>query len=96
MYFVALGRDRADAGSIRLEQRPAHLDFLKGLGGAVKAAGPLLSDDGESMVGSLLVVEADSLDAAKAMLAGDPYGEAGLFESFEVKPWRWVVNPPAE
>ena len=41
-------------------------------------AGPVLSDDGETMIGSTFVIEFDSLDEAKAWAAEDPYAKAGL------------------
>jgi uncharacterized protein YciI len=42
----------------------------------------------------MLIIEADSLDAAKALLAKDPYAIAGLFGSVEVLPWRWTIGVP--
>jgi uncharacterized protein YciI len=44
------------------------------------------------MNGSLVVIEAASLHAAKEIAAGDPYAKAGLFASVEVRPWIWTLN----
>lgn len=95
MLFLAICRDKSGASGIRAINREAHLAWLKGLGGQVKLAGPFLDDSATEMRGSMLVVEADSLDAAKALLAPDPYAAAGLFEAVEIRPWRWVVGAPA-
>ena len=46
------------------------------------------------MCGSIVVVEAGDLAAAKALFAADPYAAAGLFETVEIRPWRWVVGAP--
>ena len=47
--------------------------------------------DGE-MRGSLLVIEADSMDAARDWAAQDPYGLAGLFDSVEITEWKKVIG----
>ena len=91
MHFVALLADRDDGLPIRLENRPAHLDWLKTV--PVPVAGPFL--DGDKPIGSMQIVEADSEEAARAILAEDPYAKAGLFKSSEVRPWRWVIGRPA-
>ena len=38
---------------------------------------------------------ADDRAEAEALAASDPYAEAGVFESVEVRCWNWVVNKPA-
>ena len=57
-------------------------------------AGPFTETDGQTMNGSLIVVEAASLQAAKAIAAGDPFAKIGLFASVEIRPWLWSINPP--
>jgi len=92
MLYACICQDKPGSGDLRQQTREAHLDHLRGHAGAVVSAGPLLSDDGTTPVGSLLIVEAQSLDAARAMMEADPYAKAGLFERIEVYPWRWVVG----
>ena len=48
------------------------------------------------MNGSLIVVEAASLDAARTIAAGDPFAKAGIFASVEIRPWLWTINNPDE
>jgi uncharacterized protein len=48
------------------------------------------------MNGSLVVVEAATLDAARKIAAGDPFAKAGVFESVEIRPWLWTINNPEE
>jgi uncharacterized protein len=57
----------------------------------VVQAGPFLDGAGE-MVGSLVVIEADTRAAAEDWAAGDPYARAGLFESVEIRAWKKVVG----
>ncbi len=94
MLYVIEARDKPDALEIRMAARPAHLKFLDGLGETLVLAGPFL-DDNEKPCGSLVVIKADSLDAAKAIAAEDPYVAAGLFASSEVRRWAWAVKAPA-
>src|SRR4051812_43589242 len=78
MYFVAICRDRADGLETRLANRPPHLEFLKAQSKRIKVGGPFLTPDGERMIGSVLILEAGDEAEARAILAEDPYGEAGL------------------
>ncbi len=93
MLYALICRDNpANPPNLRPDTRSAHLAYLRSLGEQVKFGGALLSDDGSKVLGSLLMIEAESLDAARAIAAGDPYAQAGVFESVEVKPWRWAVG----
>lgn len=87
--FAVICRDRPDALTVRMDTRPAHLDFLQGSPG-LRMAGPLIEDG--AMMGSLLIVEADDLTAARDWAAGDPYGNAGLFASVDVTEWKKVIG----
>ncbi len=94
MHFVALCLDKPDSQPVRLANRAAHLDYLRAKSGSIEVCGPLLSDDGETMIGSLLILQASDKDAAEKILAEDPYQKANLFSSVELRPWRWVVGKP--
>lgn len=96
MLFAILCNDKADHLQLRLDTRPAHLDYLKSLGGKIKFGGPFLAEAGQKPVGSMLVVEAETIEEARAIAAADPYALAGLFETVSVRPWNWVINKPAE
>lgn len=92
MLFVILGRDGPEGKSLRPGLRPAHLDHVRRYvpGGHVVLAGPLT--DG---AGSLLVVQFESLDEARAMADADPYWTGGVFESVEVHPFLDVFPEKA-
>lgn len=93
MLYALICTDKPGALQVRLDNRPAHVDFLKAMGGSLKAAGPFLDDDG-TMTGSLVVIEAANRDEALAISQEDPYAKAGLFESVEIRPWNWVIKNP--
>jgi uncharacterized protein YciI len=94
MHYAAICLDKPNSLQIRLANRAAHLDYLRAHTATLKVCGPLLADDGETMIGSLLIIEAPDRKTADAILAEDPYRKAGLFASSEVRPWRWVVGSP--
>jgi uncharacterized protein YciI len=59
-------------------------------------AGPLLSPNGHTMTGSLLVVEAENREAVEEFSRGDPYRKVGLFADVQIDPWNWVTGKPGE
>ena len=88
MLFVATCVDMPHSLDKRLQNRPAHLAYLKGLGSRVKIGGALLAVDHTTPVGSTVIFEAESEDEVLALRARDPYSSVGLFESVSVRPWR--------
>ena len=56
--------------------------------------GTTLADDGETVNGMLMVVEATSLDAARAFVADSPFGQSGLLQGLTVRPWDWMTGRP--
>jgi uncharacterized protein YciI len=90
--FVFQGLDKAGGLELRMATRPAHLEWIKGLDPIVKIGGPLLADDGKTPVGSMLVIEAETLEAAGSVFAQDPYAAAGLWDSTSVRPFNWLIR----
>ncbi|MGH1412532.1 MAG: YciI family protein [Pelagimonas sp.] len=88
MLIAFIAKDKPGALSIRLEHRPAHVEYLKATN--VAQAGPLLDDDGE-MCGSLVILDLHDMAAAQDWVAHDPYTKAGLFASSELIAWNKVI-----
>jgi uncharacterized protein len=93
MLFALICTDKPNSVDLRMQVRPDHLAFLEKLGAATKAAGPFVGDDGKP-TGSLVIIEAETLDAAKAIAVDDPYAKAGLFASVDIRPWKWLIKNP--
>lgn len=95
MLFAFVCKDKPGHLNVRMEARPAHVEHLNKLNaeGTLKMAGPFLDAEGKPN-GSLVVVSAETIEAAKAIADADPYTKAGLFESVEIKPFNWVFNNP--
>lgn len=89
MAYVLLCRDKTGALQTRLDNRPVHLDFLKG-SGKVIFAGPFIED--EKPVGSMVVLDVATRAEAEAFAAADPYAVAGLFDEVVIREWRKVIG----
>ena len=91
MFAVLYCVDKPGHGAVRAENRPAHVDYLKVHQDKIVTAGPTLGADGESMTGSVIILEVESLAEAEAFAANDPYKQAGLFERVDIKAWKKVL-----
>lgn len=97
MLYAIIATDVPDSLENRLAARPAHLarlDDLKNQGRMV-LAGPHPAVDSNDpgaagFTGSLVVAEFESLQAAEAWAAADPYKAAGVYGSVVVKPFKQV------
>ena len=89
MLVALICKDKPGALQVRMDTRAAHLAHIRA-SGVVSMAGPLI--EGGTMCGSLIVLEVDGLDAARAWAAEDPYAMAGLFQSVEIIEWKKVVG----
>jgi hypothetical protein len=86
-YFVIDFRDKPNAFEVRAAAREAHLAYIKELGAQVKLGGPYVDEQGR-MIGSLIIVEADTIDEVRSLHDKDPYRQAGLFETSTITEWR--------
>ena len=86
--FVLTCIDKPNSLALRMATREAHFAYANAKPpGTIRLGGPFL-DAGGDMAGSLIILEAEDLGAAKAFNRTDPYTLAGLFESVDVRPWR--------
>ena len=79
MIFVFHLLDRADAGALRSELRPQHKAYLGRVADRIAFAGPLMADDGKTMIGSLLAIDFASRADAERWQAEEPFTRAGLY-----------------
>ncbi|MEO9296967.1 YciI family protein [Devosia alba] len=91
MLFVFIGKDKPGGLEHRLAVRPTHLEHLASLGEKLRLAGALW-DENDQAEGSVMVLEADSLEQARALFAADPFVTEGVFASWEVKLWNLAIN----
>lgn len=96
MHFIIFATDRPDHRKVRDEEQPRHHAYIHdpALPVKVQVAGPTLGPDGETMNGSLFIIDAEDKAAAEAFVADDPYSQAGLFETVVIRPFRWGLGRP--
>lgn len=85
--FAVHAIDRPDTLQLRLDNYAAHRAFVEdqeAQGIIVILSGPLQSDDGEVMTGSLFVLEAENRGAIDAFVANDPFTLQGVWGEVHV------------
>ena len=89
-YFI-YAEDKDGAIETRKANRDAHIAYIKeNYNDKMLAAGPILSDDGEMMIGSVILIDLPDRAAVDAFCKNDPYAQAGLFESVTIKAFKHV------
>ena len=90
MKYAASIEYIADADKVTAH-RPAHRAYLTSLveKDQLFASGPF--DDAP---GALIVYEADSAEAAEALLRADPFHAAGVFVRWTIRPWKVIFGNP--
>ncbi|OUJ72946.1 YciI family protein [Hymenobacter crusticola] len=89
--YLITAYDYTDAGALarRLEARASHLEGAHQLRqtGNLLFGGAILNDDGQ-MIGSMMVVQFESLETLNAWKEQDPYVLQRVWEKVEIKPFR--------
>lgn len=84
MLFAVHALDHDDALERRLANYEAHKSYLAASRTKTVVSGPLLADDGVTMIGSLFIVDADSRDDVIAFNRADPFAAANVWKSVEI------------
>jgi uncharacterized protein len=82
--FLFMCKDGPDAPRLRSAHLAGHLNHVETHWTSYVTAGPLKAPGSSAIHGSCLIVIADNVDAAWALMKGDPYFTSGLFDSVEV------------
>lgn len=97
--WIVLGTDYPDNLEKRMAARSAHFaywDNQKDADGKaiMQMGGPVTDEPGDRMIGSMFLLRMPTLAQAQALLAEDPYVTQGVFETYEIRPWKWLVGTP--
>jgi uncharacterized protein YciI len=87
--FVITAFDGPDGEARRRAVGEAHHKFQASVMDRYIARGPLLGDDGEKVIGSLMIVEFPDRAAFDAFWAAEPLNTGGVFESVTIECWRY-------
>jgi uncharacterized protein YciI len=87
MFFVLHAFDKEGASEMRLANYEAHKAFLVDTSPhrvSMIMSGPLVADDGKTMIGSLMIVEAADRASVEAFNRADPFHAAGIWEKVHI------------
>jgi len=91
MHFLVIAHDGTDEDALdrRMAAREEHLTVARGLheSGVLAVGGAILGETG-AMVGSAMVIEAESEERLRELLEADPYRRGGAWQRFEIWPFR--------
>jgi uncharacterized protein YciI len=88
MLFSIHAIDKPDAAKTREAMHVDHLAHLKRApeyGVTMVVGGPLVSDDGATSIGSMMVVEATDRAAVEAFNRADPLHTSGVWGKVEIR-----------
>ena len=84
-HFAVIAWDVPDSAALRAAHRDDHFAHIATIIDRVAVAGPL-KDDAGAIIGSLVVLNAQSVEEAEGVLRSDPYFKAGVWA-------RWHIHP---
>jgi uncharacterized protein len=90
--FVAIFNSASNTSELRAATKPAHDEYWSTRLGCLRFAGPMLSDDGSTRIGQILVLDVPDRQAAEAVIANDPFVKAGLFTGYFIHNFRLSVE----
>jgi len=85
--FAVHALDRKSALPSRLEFYAAHRAYVESddlHGVNVVLSGPLQSPDGETMIGSLFIIAAETQEAVEAFVKADPFHTNGVWDQINI------------
>jgi len=97
MYFAIFGTDKPGMGQQRRDTLDEVQSYVRGRPGhsdvTLHSGGPTFDDEG-AINGTLIIVEAPSLESAKAFLADSPLQKLGLLGEVSIRQWDWKTGRP--
>jgi uncharacterized protein YciI len=73
-----------DAMDKREAAMEEHLAHVRSYADRIQFAGPLLSDDGQTPIGTMAIIQLPDRAAVEEFVAGDGYAKAGMLEPAEI------------
>ncbi len=87
--FVITAIDGPDGAARRDAVAEAHHKFQASVMDRYVARGPMFSDDGTQMIGSLMIMEFLDRAACDEFWAGEPLNQGGVFSAVAIERWRY-------
>ncbi|MFF4472286.1 YciI family protein [Streptomyces sp. NPDC001599] len=88
MEFLCYHRDRPASLSLRYELAEAHWSYMDQYAKEMIARGPTLADDGETLTGSVHILDLPDPAAARTFAFDEPNYQAGAYRDVLLRRWR--------
>ncbi|MCX4981984.1 YciI family protein [Streptomyces sp. NBC_00572] len=88
MEFLCYHRDRPGSLPLREELLEAHWSYMDGFAKEMIARGPTFAEDGETLSGSVHILDLPDVAAARAFAFDEPNYQAGAYRDVMVRRWR--------
>ncbi|WP_328943791.1 YciI family protein [Streptomyces sp. NBC_00250] len=88
MEFLCYHRDRPGSLPLREELLEAHWSYMDGFAKEMIARGPTFAEDGETLSGSVHILDLPDAAAARAFAFDEPNYQAGAYRDVMVRRWR--------
>ncbi|SAK89353.1 YciI-like protein [Caballeronia catudaia] len=87
MHFTVYCLDHPSMVERRLENYDAHKAYLQTAPVKTLISGPLTMPDGQTMIGSFFLYEADSIADIETFVQADPFNKAGIWDTVDIRPF---------
>ncbi|RKP57760.1 YciI family protein [Pararobbsia silviterrae] len=87
MHFTVYCLDFPNSVERRLAHYDAHKAYLQTAPITTLISGPLTQADGATMIGSFFLYEADRVEDVEAFVKNDPFNQAGIWQSIDIRPF---------
>ncbi len=95
MHYIIHCLDHEGQVQRRLDHYEAHKAYLATKPIKTLISGPLLADDGQTMIGSCFLVEAATMAEVTAFHRNDPFFAAGVWDKVSIRPFLKRVDDRA-
>ncbi|AMW10278.1 hypothetical protein A4E84_12590 [Streptomyces qaidamensis] len=92
MEFFCYHRDRPGSLPLREELGEAHWAYMDRYEAELIARGPTFADDGETVTGSVHIVDLPDAVAARAFAFEEPNHQAGVYRDVLLRRWRNLLG----
>ena len=92
MHYTVYCLDHDNMVERRLAHYDAHKAYLATTPVKMVMSGPLLAQDQETMIGSFFLYEAADIGEVQRFNANDPFNEAGIWKSVDIRPFLKRVD----
>ncbi|MDP9646524.1 YciI family protein (plasmid) [Paraburkholderia strydomiana] len=92
MHYTVYCLDHDGMVERRLSHYDAHKAYLATAPVKMVMSGPLLAADEKTMIGSFFLYEADDIGQVVRFNTNDPFNEAGIWKSVDIRPFLKRVD----